>query len=187
MSAAHLLRVSPTRIARPHSPELTVVRFDLDRQRRAFLLQLADIDAPELGPSERTYACLHALGVTRWKRGANGLRGCDDVFDASIDGEGTVRDVFVSVLADERITMRVELWDSLGWIHIEAAACRAYLRGSYLEPPDSLPDEEGPNATETSGAPAAPRAVEHAASSVVHRDLRTGDPFDPGNPFAELL
>ena len=102
MSAAHLLRVSPTRIARPHSPELTVVRFDLDRRRRAFVLQLADIDAPELGPSERSYACLHALGVTRWKRGANGLRGCDDVFDASLDGEATVRDVLVSVLADER-------------------------------------------------------------------------------------
>lgn len=189
MSAAHFVRVTPTRIACPHEPALTLVRFDFDRSRRRFVLQLADIEAPELGPSERSYACLVAVGVTGWRRGANGLRGCDDAFSAALDGEGTVRDIVVKLVGDERVSMRVELWDSLGWIQLDAAACRAYLRGSYVEPAqasdtEARVDERG---TETASGGASREGAEPEAIALVHRDLYTGEPFDPESPFEALL
>lgn len=192
MSAARFVRVTPTRIACPHHPDLTLVRFDFDRTRRKLVLQLADIEAPELGPSERTFACLVALGITRWRRGANGLRGCEDSFRADLDGEGTVRDILVSVLSEAKVSMRVELWDSLGWIQVEAAAVRAYLRGSYVEPAEPRAGAgDGANgaAAQEGADQAAPSAAVQADAppEVVHRDLYSGEPFDPGSPFAELL
>jgi hypothetical protein len=189
MSAARFVRVSPTRIACPHVPDLTLVRFDFERSRRRFAIQLADIEAPELGPSDRSYACLLAAGVSSWRRGANGLRGCDEAFHAALDGEGTVRDIVVQLVGDERVSMRIELWDSLGWIQLEAAACRAYLRGSYIEPVGELRQEVG-----EPGEMRGPHAVGSAepesqepSRAVVHRDLRSGEPFDPESPFDEIL
>lgn len=189
MSAARFVRVSPTRIACPHVPDLTLLRFDFERSRRRFAIQLADIEAPELGPSDRSYACLLAAGVSSWRRGANGLRGCDEAFHAALDGEGTVRDIVVKLVGDERVSMRIELWDSLGWIQLEAAACRAYLRGSYVESVGELGQGAGePGETRPHGERSdEPCESQEPRRVVIHRDLRSGEPFDPESPFDEIL